>query len=334
MSRGRISLRGRLEGWLQQQWYGRSDVHPALAILEPLFASAVQLRNAAYRRGMAASRRFEVPVIVVGNLTVGGAGKTPLVQWIANHLAGAGYRPGIVSRGYGGSGVVGPRQVEAGSDPWLVGDEPVLLAARTGLPLYVDPERCRAVEALLSHHDCSVVVADDGLQHNALQRDVEIVVVDGDRRFGNGHLLPAGPLREPLARLASVSLVVCNGGTPGVGEWGMSLVAGKAIHLVTGQVRELAAFAAERVVAVAGIGNPGRFFRLLRGAGLEFEERPFPDHHRFRREDLAGGGRIVLMTEKDAVKCRGLALPSGWYVPVEARLAPEFGQRLIQLIRR
>jgi tetraacyldisaccharide 4'-kinase len=323
---------GRLEAWFQFQWYGRADANPWLVPLERLFAAAASLRRTAYRRGLLVSRRFPVPVIIVGNLTVGGAGKTPLVLWLAERLAAAGWRPGIVSRGYRGRPASEPTEVLAESDPADVGDEPLLLALRSKVPVYVHRDRGLAVSALLARHPCDLVIADDGLQHYALGRDLEIAVVDGARRFGNGHLLPAGPLREPPGRLKSADLVVCNGGAANAGEWPMTLVAADAVNLISGERRPLAAFAGDRALAVAGIGNPGRFFELLAGAGLSAEPRPFPDHHRYVPGDLPPAGCVVLMTEKDAVKCRGLAAPDHWYVPVAAQLPPEFGQRLCELL--
>lgn len=323
---------GRLESWAQSQWYERADANPWLLPLEQLFAAGAALRRAVYRRSRVASRSYPVPILVVGNLTVGGVGKTPLVLWLAAQLAAAGRRPGIVSRGYGGQRQEQARWVAADADPAEVGDEPLLLAQRSGAPVYVHHDRSLAVKALLAQQPCDVVISDDGLQHYALRRDLEIVVVDGTRRFGNGHLLPAGPLREPLTRLATVDLIVCNGGEPAVGEWPMSVSAQDAINLVTGERRPLLEFADDPPLAVAGIGNPDRFFQLLAKAGIRAELRPFPDHHHYQPEDLPAGGRSVLMTEKDAVKCRAFAAPNHWFVPVTAQLPQEFSQRLFELL--
>lgn len=324
--------RGGPEIWLESQWYGRVDANPVLIPLERLFAAAAGLRRALYRRGLKASRRFPVPVIVVGNLTVGGVGKTPLVLWLAGRLASAGWRPGIVSRGYHGRATSAPRQVQAESDPAEVGDEPVLLAQRSGVPVVVHRDRGAAVAALLTRHSCDVVIADDGLQHYSLSRDLEIAVVDGTRRFGNGHLLPAGPLREPLERLKTVDLVVCNGGIAQAGEWPMKLAADKAVNLVNGERRPLADFVGQNPVALAGLGNPDRFFRLLAETGIDCEPWPFPDHHAYTREDVPTVGHPVLMTEKDAVKCRHFARPEFWYVPVTAVLPATFERRVFELL--
>jgi tetraacyldisaccharide 4'-kinase len=258
-------------------------------------------------------------VIVVGNLTVGGAGKTPLVIWLCEHLQRAGHRPGVVSRGYGGRPPRLPLSVTAATAPSEAGDEPVLIAARTGCPVVVDPDRPRAARALLAANDVDVIVADDGLQHYALARNLEIVVVDGRRRFGNGFCLPAGPLREPLSRLVTVDLVVVNG-AGGAGEFALRLVGDRLANLAdVAHTEPLTAWRGRRVHAVAGIGDPARFFTALTTAGLEVVEHPFPDHHAYRPDDLDfGDGLPVLMTEKDAVKCRTFAAARHWYLPVSA----------------
>jgi tetraacyldisaccharide 4'-kinase len=201
-----------LERWFQQQWYGHEHPNPGLLPLEMLFRAAVGIRRMGYRKGLKPSGRLPVPVVVVGNLTVGGVGKTPLVIWLIETLRTKGFRPGVISRGYGGQTAKQPQEVTAESDAATVGDEPLMVALRTGAPVFVHPDRFEAGKALLSGHDCDVIIADDGLQHYALARDVEIVVVDGERRYGNGHLLPAGPMREPEARIAEADLVVCRGG--------------------------------------------------------------------------------------------------------------------------
>ncbi len=322
-----------LAAWLQRRWYGTK---PPLGLvpLSALFGGAVALRRMAYRKGWKSAQRLPVPVVVVGNLTVGGTGKTPLTIWLAEFLTASGYKPGVVSRGYGGRKQERPLAVGADSDPAEAGDEPVLIARRTGCPVTVFPLRAEAGRALLAAHDCDILIADDGLQHYALARDVEIAVVDGERRFGNGFCLPAGPLREPARRLAEVDLVVCRGGVPTDGEYPLSLLAGEAVNLAdAGLRRPLADFAGLKLRAVAGIGFPQRFFADLRAAGLSFEERAFPDHHRYRPEDLGTDDALVLMTEKDAVKCRGFADGRLWAVPIKAQLPLAFGEKLLQLLK-
>jgi tetraacyldisaccharide 4'-kinase len=263
-----------------------------------------------------------VPVIVVGNLTVGGTGKTPLVVWLARYLAGKGYRPGIALRGYRArrSAAEGPQRVAPDADPLRVGDEAVLLARRAGCPVVAGADRVAAAALLVNDWGCDLVLTDDGLQHYRLQRQLEILVVDGARRFGNGRCLPAGPLREPRRRLAAVDLVVVNGGVEDDGRF--SLVPGDAVNLrdPTRQ-RPLRAFIGEPVTAVAGIGHPQRFFGMLEDLGLSVTPIVYPDHHAFGANDLHHWPPgPVLMTEKDAVKCQPLARPEHWCVPV--RVAP------------
>ncbi|HFC53468.1 MAG TPA: tetraacyldisaccharide 4'-kinase [Gammaproteobacteria bacterium] len=321
---------------LERLWYGGSLLAVPLVPLSWLFRGVVALRRRAYQRGLLHSQRAGCPVIVVGNLTVGGSGKTPFVIWLAGQLLSAGYWPGIVSRGYGGRASSWPQQVRPDSDTKVVGDEAVLIARRTGCPMAVGPDRVEACRALQKFHQCDVIISDDGLQHYAMQRDLEIVIIDGARRFGNGHCLPAGPLREPPARLRSVDLVVLNGGFPRAGEALMLLEGNTLCNLAEPEnCRPLSSLSGSRVHAVAGIGNPGRFFARLRETGLVVEEHPFPDHHRFSARDLEFGDNLpVVMTEKDAVKCRQFAGPDHWYLPVSARLEDGFAARLLQLLKR
>lgn len=274
-----------------------------------------------FRSGRAATVRLSAPVIVVGNITVGGTGKTPVVQWLVGALRERGWRPGIISRGYGGEEATEPRRVPPDGDPARFGDEPVLLARETGCPVAVCPDRPTAGRLLLDSGDCDCLVADDGLQHLALERDIELVVVDGQRGFGNGLCYPAGPLREPRARLRSVDLVITNGG--GREGAGFRLEPG-AFKPVDGRegVAQWADFSTKPVHAVAAIGNPDRFFRLLEERGLRIERHAFPDHHPFSPDDLDfGDGHPVLMTAKDAVKCAAFAPAHYWYLPV--RLLPD-----------
>ncbi len=316
-------------------WYGDSPLSAVLAPLGWLYWVIVMLRRATYKIGLMRSQRLPVPVIVVGNIAVGGTGKTPLVIWLARHLRAAGWVPGIVSRGYGGDGATTAVTVTPDSDPALVGDEPVLMARRAECPVSVCVQRVAAGQALVSQQGCDIIISDDGLQHYALARDVEIAVVDGVRRHGNGRCLPAGPLREPVRRLRSVDVVAINGAAR-EGECGFQLEGSRAQNLAhPDRVRDLAVFAGSPVHAVAGIGNPARFFDHLRVQGLEVIEHPFPDHHAFRREDLRFDDEWpVLMTEKDAVKCRRYARPHWWSVAVEARLSPLFDERLAAVLSR
>ncbi len=320
---------------LDSFWWDRNGFALALLPLSWLFCLLVFLRRIAYRLKIFRTRRLPVPVIVVGNITVGGTGKTPLVIWLANHLKGMGLKPGIVSRGYGGNAKYWPQQVLPGSDPVAVGDEPVLIARRTDCPVSVGPDRTKAAMALQNFTDCNVIISDDGLQHYALGRDIEIVVIDGERGFGNGFCLPAGPLRETVGRLNKVDMVVSNG-TTGPGRYIMQLCGFEVVNLLDpSQVRRLDDFRSEeRVYAIAGIGNPERFFKQLANAGISIERVGFPDHHRFVESDLeVAGDAPILMTEKDAVKCRRFARPQHWYVRVDAQLHDAFAIRLNKLIK-
>ncbi|PWT74458.1 MAG: tetraacyldisaccharide 4'-kinase [Proteobacteria bacterium] len=319
---------------IQQFWYRVRPSHVVLYPLSLLFAAAAWARRALYRAGWRRAQRLPVPVIVVGNITVGGTGKTPLVLWLCDFLRQRQYRPGIVSRGYGGSERL--QQVFANSDPLVAGDETVILARRSGLPVFVARDRVAAAHALLrAHPECTVIVSDDGLQHYRLQRDIEIAVVDGNRGFGTGWLLPAGPLREPLARLESVDAVVVNGGDPASTSDRNRIrmrLQGKEFHnLIDSARRALASeFQQQPVHAIAGIGYPNRFFETLRSLGLTFRAHAFPDHFRYRPQDLAFvGDQVLLMTEKDAVKCAAFARENWWFLPVEVELDPALGQLVL-----
>lgn len=319
---------------LIEQWYSaRAPLW--LLPFSWLFFVLVKLRRLAYKTGLLRSYRLPVPVIIVGNISVGGTGKTPLVAWLVKTLQQAGYRPGIISRGYGGQAQQWPQQVLPDSDPLLVGDEPVLLAQRCGCPIVAAPDRLLAARQLLEHSNCNILISDDGLQHYRLQRDIEIVVVDGARRFGNGYCLPAGPLREPVSRLRQVDFVVANGVAMS-GEVAMQLVPGALVALLDGdKTAALSELHGQQVHAVAGIGNPARFFELLKQHGLSVIEHLFPDHHHFEVADLDFADELpVLMTEKDAVKCRRYADARMWYLPVEAQLDDSFAHAFMRQTER
>lgn len=307
---------------IQSGWYGNGRLPWWCYPLATFYGAVIATRRAFYRLGWLRSVRLRCPVIVVGNLTAGGAGKTPLTLALIDALHTRGYRPGVVSRGYGGRRSQ-PILLDDKPDPAEVGDEPCLIRS-TGVPVAVGRDRPAAAQLLLDA-GCNVVIADDGLQHYRLARDIEICVIDGERRFGNGRLLPAGPLREPLQRLDIVDFRVCNGGTPQPGEISMHLQGGIVRELRSGQEQSIAGFSGKRVHAVAAIGNPQRFFASLAARGMDVIAHPFADHHAFTRVDLAFDDDLpVLMTEKDAVKCRAFA-PSGWWsVPVKAELPAVF----------
>ena len=318
---------------LQRIWYDGERVPFWLSALVPVYRALRWLHLATYRLGLRRSVRVGAPVIVVGNLTAGGSGKTPLVIALVEALRARGFKPGIVSRGYGGSQRTAAVLDEA-ADPRRFGDEPCLMRRRTGAPVAVGKDRARAAE-LLVRQGANVVIADDGLQNPSLVRDIEICVIDGQRRFGNEMLLPAGPLREPLDRLAEIDFRVCNGVGAERGEIGMRL-GGEIAVAVDGatRTRPLASFAKQRIHAVAAIGNPTRFFAGLQARGIDVVPHPFPDHHPFVAADLEFGDRLpVLMTEKDAIKCVGFAGAHVWCVPVSAVLPPAFVDTLVARLR-
>ena len=313
--------------WLERVWFAGGWGGFLLRPLSALFAVIVSVRRLAYRRGWLRVHTVGRPVIVIGNLTVGGSGKTPLVVWLANALVARGVRVGIVSRGYGGTATE-PVEVRPDSDPALVGDEPLLLARRTSARIVVGRDRVAAARRLAA--DVDLIVADDGLQHYRLARDLEVAIVDGRRRFGNGRLLPAGPLREPVSRLQSVAFVVANGGAATGGEIPMRLEPDAVVGLADGARSPLGAYAGRRVHAVAGIGDPARFFATLRAAGVEPLEHPLPDHARLAASMVSFGDDLpVLMTEKDAVKCQRFPLARLGYVEVSAQLEPIAGEALL-----
>lgn len=327
---------GAVSGWFLRHWYGGSR----LRWLQPfalLFQAATALRRKAYAAGLIKSQHPGVPVIVVGNLVVGGAGKTPLVIWLAQQIQLRGLQPGIALRGYGGS-AKHPQRVTGGSDPAAVGDEAVLLARRTGCPVAVGAQRAAAAQLLVAS-GCTCVLADDGLQHLALRRDLEIVVIDGSRGLGNGALLPQGPLREKPHRLRSVAAVVINGeDATGIAArlsapMSMTLAADELCSLKDDAPQPLQQLRGARVHAIAAIGNPQRFFSLLRSLGCEPVEHAFADHQALRQADLAfGDGLPVVMTEKDAVKCRHLATDGMLYLKLSATLPAADAGRLLQLV--
>ena len=316
-----------VQSWLERIWYGGGRAGAWLQPLAALFGAVAGSRRAAYRRGWLIARRAAHPVVIVGNLTVGGSGKTPLVIWLVNALKSRGIRAGIISRGYGGTARAALR-ITAASDPAIAGDEPVLLARRTGAAIAIGSDRLAAAALLAGEVD--LLVADDGLQHYRLVRDLEILVIDGARRFGNGRLLPAGPLREPPARAAQADFVVVNGGPVSGDEIAMTLRPGELVALGSGERRALGELRGRRVHAIAAIGNPARFFATLRAAGLEPIEHPFADHATLRAADLAFNDDLpVLMTEKDAVKCAGVSRHGVYWLEVAAEIAAPDAERLL-----
>ena len=377
-------------------WFGEASVPWLMRALTPVYSGVVALRRRLYRRGWLRTHRVDAPVVVVGNLAAGGAGKTPMVLALTEQLLAAGWRPGVASRGYGRRDAGTPRWITSDTLPADGGDEPVLIAHRLAVPVRVDRDRVAAARALVQA-GCDIVVCDDGLQHYRLGRDIEIEVIDGARRYGNGRMLPAGPLREPAARGRGCDFRVINlghleavaapsvapqeataghaageagatsggdfhggalaqtdGGRPqaagngtgldpgarngtatGFGEWPMRLRSRNAVPLVGGRPRPLSTFAGQRVHAVAGIGNPQRFFDALRAMGMGVVPHAFSDHHAYSAADLDFGSHLpVLMTEKDAVKCTAFADERCYAVPVDAELPAAFWVALLDRIGR
>lgn len=309
----------------EQHWYRLSALSLALWPASLLYRLLVALRRLAYRSGALPAVRLPVAVIVVGNIVVGGTGKTPLVLWLASRLRRCGWKPGILSRGYRG-GAAAPMAVAAGSPPDLVGDEPLLLARNSGCPVWVGRDRVKAaLELLAVHPECNVLLLDDGLQHYRLARDIEIAVEDA-RGAGNGLLLPAGPLREPASR--RVDAWIANSAPPGIHSPSFRMdLRGDTFRCVAAPYSRVAAavFARKKLHAVAGIGNPKRFFDQLAQLGLATVNHAFPDHHLYTASDLDFGDcEALLMTEKDAVKCEAFARGHWYALQVEAELAPAF----------
>ena len=319
-----------MQEFIQNAWR-RKDAffYIILVPLSWLFALITALRRKLYQFGILKSTALPVPVIVVGNINVGGSGKTPAVIWLGNQLKQRGYKPAVISRGYGGNATQAT-SVTPASLPSIVGDEPVLIASRCGCPVWVGANRVdAATELLKARPDCNVIISDDGLQHYRLKRDIEIVVVDAETGKNNARLLPAGPLREPLSRLDKVDAIVCNGETCNsektrTAAYQMQLVGEKFYNLADANLTASSAdFNQKKVTALAGIGKPERFFEHLRKQGLTFASLSFADHYAFTAQDLAKiDGDAIIMTEKDAVKCKAFARKSCWVLPVEASIDP------------
>lgn len=320
---------------IQNSWYSKSNLTLFLLPLSWVYCSLVQCRRLFYRFKIFRIYQLDVPVIIVGNLTVGGTGKTPLVIELANLLKKHGYRPGVISRGYGGKARSWPQQVRWDGDPSIVGDEAILIARRTLCPMAVGPDRVASAESLLKYTDCNVILSDDGLQHYALDRDIEIAVIDGIRRYGNEKCLPAGPLREPVKRLEQVNFKVTNG-VAGPEEFAMVYKAQQLRRADDPEVTlNLSALKKQTVHAVAGIGNPQRFFDQLKLSGLDIIEHAFPDHYPFKKKDLDFGEiQPIIITEKDAVKCQRFYLHNVWYQPIKANLDNQFIEQLLVMLER
>jgi tetraacyldisaccharide 4'-kinase len=324
-----------LECWANKLWYEDYYIASWLSPLAYIYIDIVRFRHFLYRKGFLKSVAFPVPIIVIGNITVGGTGKTPLVIYLAQRLQHAGFNPGIVTRGYRGKNQQWPLLVTANTSTAQAGDEAVLIANKTGCPVVAAPVRTEAVQYCLDHQPCDIILADDGLQHYALQRDIEIVVIDGERRFGNNFFLPAGPLREPQERIEAVDFVIVNGQSEQPNEIAMTLVTEVAINLVTDEQKPLSAFRSQQCHALAGIGHPQRFFDQLSALGIKTNNHYFANHHQFKARHIQFKDPYpVLMTEKDAIKCRDFAGKQHWSVPVKPQLPDAFFKQLLTLIEQ
>lgn len=319
---------------IERIWSGQSPLYLLLLPLSWLYGLVSGIRQFCYRMGWLKSWKAPCPVVVVGNLTAGGNGKTPVVIWLVEQLQTRGFRVGVVSRGYGGRSDHYPLLLNSETSTAQAGDEPVLIYQRTGASVAVAPKRSDAVKALLQHSAVDVIITDDGLQHYALARDVELVVVDGVRRFGNGWWLPAGPMRERVGRLRRVDAVITNGGKAAAGEISMTLAGRIFVNVHTGEHR--AADSLAPAVAMAGIGHPPRFFATLSQLGTPvINTVAFADHQEYDQQTLSAltpEGQPLLMTEKDAVKCRKFAQSNWWYLPVNAEIPAEQGNELLAKI--
>lgn len=313
-----------MRDWLINTWYEPGKTCKLLLPFSGLFFLLSQCRRWFLCRFK--QKKFPIPILVVGNLSVGGVGKTPLVIALAKQIQDKGFKVGIVSRGYKAKIKNFPYSVRAQDLAIDVGDEPLLIHKRTNCPVIISPKRSEAVEFLINKHQCQVIISDDGLQHYAMGRAIEIVVIDGQRQFGNGYCLPAGPLREPVSRLKEVDFIVINQGDR-AGSYAMNLIAQSPINLAQENI-QWQADNKDPIAAMAGIGNPKRFFDSLRNIGLNINEYFFPDHHLFTADELQFKEKIVLMTEKDAMKCKEFAQNNWFYMPIDAILPEKFWQDL------
>lgn len=323
----------KLHTLINETWYSKNTLTHVLRPLSLLFCGIVAIRKALYSLKIFKQIKLDVPVIVVGNITVGGTGKTPLVIWTAKYLKESGFTPGIISRGYMGKAKSWPQQVRPDSDPVIVGDEAILISRQAKCPMAVGPNRIEAGLALLKYSDCDVIISDDGLQHYALQRSIEVVVVDGVRRFGNGYCLPAGPLRESVNRIDKADFIVTNG-IAKQGEYAMRYSGKELVNLLDPESKlMLSEYKGKKVHAVSAIGNPQRFFDYLRSQGLDIIEHSFPDHYMYLKSDITFDDNLaVLMTEKDAVKCQRYEIKNCWYLPIDVEMKKEFGLKLLNKI--
>jgi tetraacyldisaccharide 4'-kinase len=314
--------------------YSKSLVSLLLLPFSAVFLLIYFVRKILYRFSFLRSFKLKIPVIVVGNITSGGTGKTPLIIYLANELKKNGYHPGIISRGYG-SKSAGVIEVSQKSDVADAGDEPMLIQKHTYLPVFVSKDRVLAAKALLKKYKkTDVILSDDGIQHYRLKRDLEVLVIDGTRKFGNGYLLPAGPLREFSSKLKTVDAIVCNHKKVIDGSYLMKYKGYFLINLKTNKKIHLSNLRLKNIHAIAGIGNPNRFFDYLKTFNIEFNSSIFQDHYRFSKKDFRNmNDKNIIMTEKDAVKCRKFSRKNFWYLPVIAEVDSKFIDVILKKLR-
>ncbi|NQY51115.1 MAG: tetraacyldisaccharide 4'-kinase [Piscirickettsiaceae bacterium] len=320
-----------MKKYLLESWYQTHSLRWLLSPLSTLFRIATTLLQLCYKSEIFKRYSIPIPVIIIGNINIGGTGKTPLVIWLARQLQRYGFKPGIISRGYGSMPKRYPLLVSKDSDPADVGDEPVIIARHIDCPIAISPKRIKASTALIKHFNCNLIISDDGLQHYAFNRNIEIVVVDAERTFGNEYCLPSGPLREPISRLKYIDFLVYNGEYSNY-LFDITISAVKAINLTDTSIQKgLVDFSGQDAHGIAGIGNPKRFFNLLNELGINVIPHEFNDHHYFQSTDINfDDDKMVLMTEKDAVKCQYFASYNMWYVPIKAAVSGKLNQRIIQ----
>jgi len=324
---------------LESYWYRPNRIVWLLLPLSWLYCLVAIIRRKLYQLNIKKSYAARAPVVVIGNIVAGGSGKTPLLIALCEFVQARGYKAGVVSRGYGGT-FTGVKQVAETDDAALVGDEPLMVHQRTGVPVVVGADRVAAISYLLANNECDIVFSDDGLQHYRMRRDLELAVVDVERRFGNGFCIPAGPLRERISRLNEVDLIIYSGNTgssdgkeAGTEECSYQLKITKIQRLNSKECRDISDFSGNEVHAVAGIGNPSRFFRQLENQGLSVRSHAFSDHHRYRQKDFSGWTEeCIIMTEKDSVKCRNLPLTDAWVVTVNSELSTGLKARLEDIL--
>lgn len=323
---------------LDYYWYSQNAIAWLLLPLSWLFCTLVSIRRFLYRSKVFASSKLQRPVVIIGNISVGGTGKTPLLMALCELLKEKGYSPGVISRGYtskaGSALISGVHQVSGKDTAEQVGDEPLLIVQKTQCPVVIGQNRVAAGRYLLENNACDIVLSDDGLQHYRLQRDLELVVVDSSRKFGNGYCIPAGPLREPVSRLDSVDIVIThNTGVASDDDEEFELIFESPVNIHSNELRALEEFKSSKCHAVAGIGHPRRFFKQLKSHGLDIVEHAFPDHYSYQSSDLDfGDDAAIIMTEKDAVKCKYMGLKNTWFIPVTAKLTKPLESRILASI--